>query len=129
MERLPYIATAMPDRQSKSPQICKILTSAEWLDFQAAGEFTGSALDRTDGFIHLSGADQVAGTLATHFADAKGRLPSGLVVAHITPDTLGMHIRWEASRGGTKFPHLYDIAIPLEAVTHACPACDWPCCD
>ena len=88
----------------------KILTAAEWADFQADGRFDGSPVDRTDGFIHLSAADQVEGTLERHFAGQ-----TGLVVAEVDLGALGEAVRWEESRGGALFPHVYG-ALPLSAV-------------
>jgi ornithine lipid ester-linked acyl 2-hydroxylase len=101
---------------SPRPEVAfKILTGEEWADFQASGRFEGSPADRVDGFIHLSAADQVDGTLARHFA---GR--NGLVLAEIDLAALGDSLRWEESRGGALFPHLYG-ALPLAAVRSAGP--------
>jgi uncharacterized protein (DUF952 family) len=91
----------------------RILTADEWQRFQAEALFEGAALDRKDGFIHLSSAEQVEPTLAAHFPD---RL--GLVVAEIVLDLLGDAVRWEPSRGGALFPHLYG-PLPLAAVRSA----------
>jgi uncharacterized protein (DUF952 family) len=79
----------------------KILTEAEFADLQA-GRFAGAPIDIADGYIHLSTADQVAETLERHFAGAKN-----LVIAAVDIDALGTRIRWEMSRGGALFPHLY----------------------
>lgn len=78
---------------------------------RAAGHFTGSAIDRRDGFIHLSTREQVPGTIAAHFADAE----SGLVILEIDAASLPGELRWEASRGGALFPHLYGV-LPMSAV-------------
>lgn len=83
-------------------RVYKILGAEEWAAARAAGVFLGAAVDHADGFIHLSGADQVAGTLALHFA---GR--DDLVLAGFDAAALGDALRWEASRGGALFPHLY----------------------
>jgi beta-hydroxylase len=88
----------------------KILTGEEWVHFQADGRFKGSPVDRADGFIHLSAADQVEGTLERHFAGQ-----SGLVLAEVDLDALGNAVRWEKSRGGALFPHVYGV-LPLTAV-------------
>jgi uncharacterized protein (DUF952 family) len=88
----------------------KILTGEEWARFQADGRFEGSSVDRADGFIHLSAADQVEATLARHFA---GR--TGLVLAEMDLAALGDVVRWEESRGGALFPHVYGV-LPLSAV-------------
>jgi uncharacterized protein (DUF952 family) len=82
----------------------KILTAEQWAEFQAAGRFEGSAADRADGFIHLSAEEQVAGTLAKHFAGQ-----TGLVLAEIDLATLGDSLKWEQSRGGALFPHHYGV--------------------
>lgn len=88
----------------------RILTKPELDELLSTGRFTGSALDRADGFIHLSAPEQVTGTLDTHFAGVEG-----LHLAAIDLALLGDKVRWEASRGGALFPHLYgDLA--LEAV-------------
>ena len=88
----------------------KILTAGEWARFQADGRFEGSPADRADGFIHLSAADQVEGTLARHFAGQ-----TGLVLAEMDLGALGEKVRWEESRGGALFPHVYGV-LPLSAV-------------
>ncbi|HYJ53437.1 MAG TPA: DUF952 domain-containing protein [Allosphingosinicella sp.] len=93
----------------------KILTAPEWAAFQATGSFEGSPADLRDGFIHLSTADQVEGTLANHFAGQ-----SGLVLVEIDLAALGDTLRWEESRGGALFPHYFG-ALPLEAVRAARP--------
>jgi uncharacterized protein (DUF952 family) len=91
----------------------KILTAAEWTRFQADGRFEGSPADRADGFIHLSAADQVEGTLSRHFAGQ-----TGLVLAKVDLGPLGDAVRWEESRGGVLVPHVYG-ALPLSAVVGA----------
>jgi uncharacterized protein (DUF952 family) len=91
--------------------IYKLLTAQEWVDAEARGWFDGSAVDRRDGYVHLSGADQVVETAARHFAGQ-----AGLVLLTVDPDRLGAALRWEASRGGALFPHLYG-PLPVSAVT------------
>lgn len=92
-------------------QIYKIMREA---DFEAAmreGRFCGSADDLRDGYIHLSAADQVPGTLAAHFAGQED-----LVLLALDAGRLGLELKWEASRGGALFPHLYaplDLAALL----------------
>ena len=83
----------------------KILSAAEWREATAKGVFEGSAVDRSDGFIHLSAAHQVRETAARHFASREG-----LVLVAFAEEALG-NLRWEASRGGDLFPHVYG-AIP-----------------
>lgn len=81
--------------------IFKILRAAEWVSFQADGVFAGSADDRRDGFIHLSTEKQLEGTLAKHFAGE-----AGLVVVQVGVED-DPALKWEVSRGGARFPHLY----------------------
>jgi len=90
--------------------IFKIVSAEEWRAAEAAGVFDGAAVDRADGFIHFSSADQVAETAAKWFA---GRVDLTLVA--VDAEALGEPLRWEASRGGALFPHLY-AALPLSAV-------------
>lgn len=81
--------------------VYKILTTPQWDDLQARGQTPGAPVDLADGFVHLSGPDQVAGTLARHFAGQ-----DGLVLLAIEAEGL-TGLRWEVSRGGALFPHLY----------------------
>jgi uncharacterized protein (DUF952 family) len=82
--------------------ICKLLRAEEWVAFEGNGEFAGSADDRRDGYIHMSTADQVAGTAAKWFADAPG-----LMAVTFDATAFGADLRWEPARGGALFPHLY----------------------
>ena len=93
-----------------SSLIFKIVSAQEWRAAEAAGVFHGSAVDVADGFIHFSTAEQVAETAAKWFA---GR--DDLVLVAVDAATLGEPLRWEASRGGTLFPHLYS-ELPMSAV-------------
>lgn len=86
--------------------VYKILRAHEWAVFDAAGFFAGSPDDLRDGFIHLSAAEQVAGTLARYFGD-----DDDLVFLTLDAGALGSQMRWEMSRNGVLFPHLYR---PLE---------------
>ncbi len=88
----------------------KIFTADQWKQFQDSGEFHGAPVDLADGYIHLSAADQLAGTLEKHFAGQ-----SGLVIAQVDLAALEGLIKWEVSRGGALFPHLYG-ALPLSAI-------------
>lgn len=83
-------------------RIYKILGSDEWAQAKAAGQFEGSAADLADGFIHFSTAAQAQETARRHFAGQ-----AGLVVLEVEADDLGPGIRYEPSRGGDLFPHLY----------------------
>jgi uncharacterized protein (DUF952 family) len=82
--------------------IYKICAAAEWREAERAGVYRGSAADRKDGFIHFSTTDQAAETAAKHFAGQRG-----LVVVALDADKLGDRLKWEPSRGGVLFPHLY----------------------
>lgn len=82
--------------------IYKILSRAEWLAAEAAGVFQGSAVDLADGYIHFSTAAQAQETARRHFA---GR--DDLVVLTVETEDLGADLKWERSRGGDLFPHLY----------------------
>lgn len=81
--------------------VFKILRPPEWAAFERDGRFAGSADDVRDGYIHLSTADQAAGTMARYFAG------EAVTVLTLDADALGDALRWEASRGGALFPHLY----------------------
>lgn len=97
-------------------RIYKILPRCEWAAAQAAGRFDGSAIDLHDGYIHFSTAEQAQETARRHF-HGQGEL----VVLAIEADDLGAGLRWEPSRGGALFPHLYgalDAAL-VRAVTDA----------
>jgi uncharacterized protein (DUF952 family) len=93
----------------------KIFTIPEFDSFTRDGTFAGSPADIADGFIHLSSADQLEGTLARHF---QGR--TDIVLAAIDLSSLGPALRWEESRGGHAFPHFYGT-LPMAAVTAARP--------
>jgi uncharacterized protein (DUF952 family) len=82
--------------------IYKILRLPEWVEFEAAGESLGSPDDRADGFVHFSTAGQVPGTLERHFAGE-----TGLMLLAVDADAAGPALRWEPSRGGALYPHLY----------------------
>jgi uncharacterized protein (DUF952 family) len=82
--------------------IYKVCPLADWQAAQSTGIYTGSCDDRRDGFIHFSTADQLAGTLAKHFAGQEN-----LVLLAVEAGALGDRLKWETSRGGKLFPHLY----------------------
>ncbi len=106
--------------------IYKIFRRAEWDALVADGETLGAPVDLTDGYIHFSTAQQVMQTAAKHFAEE-----SNLVLVAVATDALGADLKWEASRGGALFPHLYrplrlsdvawDKALPLGATGHIFP--------
>lgn len=88
----------------------KLVDRAEWEAARPAGAYAGSAVDRADGFIHLSTPDQIAETARRHYA---GR--TDLVLATVDLDAV-QGLVWEPSRGGALFPHLY-APLPFAAVT------------
>ena len=95
--------------------IYKICTVTEWRDAERDGVYRGSAVDRRDGFIHFSTAEQTAETAAKHFAGQRD-----LMLVSVDADALGDRLRWEPSRGGALFPHLYGD-LPLSAVRRVGP--------
>ena len=90
--------------------IFKIVDAEEWRVAEAAGVFAGAAVDRADGYIHFSTAEQAPETAAKWFA---GR--DDLVLTAVDVEALGAALRWEPSRGGALFPHLY-APLALSAV-------------
>jgi uncharacterized protein (DUF952 family) len=88
----------------------KIFTADQWVQFEGDGVFHGAPVDLADGYIHLSTADQLQGTLEKHFAGQ-----GGLVIAEIDLAILKDSVKWEVSRGGALFPHVYG-AINMKAV-------------
>ena len=95
--------------------IYKICDSALWRAAERAGAFAGAEVDARDGFIHFSSAGQVAETAARHFAGI-----ADLILVAVDADALGGALKWEISRGGDLFPHLYGV-LPLSAVLWAKP--------
>jgi uncharacterized protein (DUF952 family) len=92
------------------PTIYKLCPAALWRDAEAAGVFAGSSIDRADGYIHFSTAAQVKETASLYF-----RGETDLMLVAVDAGRLGPALRYEASRGGALFPHLYS-ALPLAAV-------------
>lgn len=90
--------------------IYKIVDQREWQQALAAGVYAGAEIDRADGFIHFSTAAQVEETVAKHFAGA-----GDLVLVAVDAGALGASLKFEPSRGGALFPHLY-APLPLSAV-------------
>ena len=90
--------------------VFKLIDRPSWRAAEAAGTFAGSAVDARDGFIHFSTVAQVRETAARHFAGQRDLLLVGVSTA-----ALGDALRWEPSRGGELFPHLYG-PLPLSAV-------------
>ena len=93
--------------------IYKICPQALWRQAQAGKEFRGAPVDVRDGFIHFSTAAQLAETAAKHFAGV-----SDLTLIAVDAAALDDRLKWEPSRGGDLFPHLY-APLPLSAVRWA----------
>ena len=88
--------------------IYKICPEALWRNAENTGMFSGSGIDVSDGYIHFSTADQAVETATKHFVGQHD-----LVLVAIDARRLGEALRWEPSRGGALFPHLYaDLAMP-----------------
>ncbi|MCB1313532.1 MAG: DUF952 domain-containing protein [Sedimentitalea sp.] len=106
--------------------IYKILRAEDWAALRAAGETLGAPVDLADGYVHFSTAAQAPETAAKHFAGAEG-----LMLLALEAEALGAALRWEPSRGGALFPHLYgplrlaDVLwarpLPLDAGGHRFP--------
>ena len=96
---------------SKTPQVAyKVLTATQMADLEANAVFKGAPVDLADGYIHLSTAVQLADTVDKHFAGQ-----SDLHIVTVDLAVLGDAVKWEVSRGGALFPHIY-ADMPLSAV-------------
>lgn len=119
-----------PQGKSAAMLIYKILRRPEWDAFRDAGHTLGAPIDLADGYIHFSTAAQVAETAEKHFGTE-----SDLVLVAFNAGRLGADLRWEPSRGGALFPHLYralrledvvwDKSLPLGASGHIFPEGVW----
>ncbi len=106
--------------------IYKIFRADEWAVLQAQGASDGAPIDVADGFVHFSTAEQAAETAAKHFAGVEG-----LTLVACDADAMGDDLKWEVSRGGALFPHLYrpicmsDViwsrALPFDGQAHQFP--------
>lgn len=92
--------------------VYKILTSNQWEELKVRGESFGSEVDMIDGYIHFSSPEQVRETAAKHFAGLKGLWLLGYHAQSLD------RLKWEPSRGGDLFPHLYDV-LPLQGIVEA----------
>ena len=90
--------------------IYKICAASEWHEAEHAGVYRGSAVDHRDGFIHFSTAEQAHETASKWFAGQRD-----LVLLTVDAGALGSRLKWEPSRGGALFPHLYG-ELALKAV-------------
>lgn len=82
--------------------IFKILRAPEWQALADQGKTAGAPVDIADGYIHFSTSEQARETAAKHFSKE-----DNLILAALDTDTLGVALKWEPSRGGALFPHLY----------------------
>lgn len=114
MLRAARAASLCPHRvKGMGETVYKICIRAAWEAAVRDGIFAGSAEDIRDGYIHLSTADQLAETAAKHFAGLED-----LMLIAVDADRLGPALKWEPSRGGALFPHLY-APLPVEAAFSA----------
>lgn len=95
--------------------IYKIAPAALWREAEAAGRFEGAPVDLQDGYIHFSTASQARETARRHFAGQ-----DDLVLVAVDTVALGSALRWEPSRGGDLFPHLYG-PLPVSATLWTTP--------
>ena len=95
--------------------IYKICSRVLWEDAEAKGVFKGAEIDLSDGYIHFSTADQVETTAALHFSGQ-----ADLLLIAVDSALLGASLKYEPSRGGDLFPHLYDD-LSMNAVLWVCP--------
>lgn len=93
---------ALPGERDAAEKIYKIVSRELWESAQPTGEFAGAGVDLADGYIHFSAAHQVVKTAAKYFSGQ-----ADLVLITADPDKLGADLRWEPSRDGDLFPHLY----------------------
>ncbi len=99
----------MSPTSDSNPVVYKISPKGMWQDAQQKGVFSGAPVDLVDGYIHLSTAGQVAETAARHFAGQ-----DDLVLIAIDVQNISDNLRWEKSRGGDLFPHLYgDLPVKM----------------
>lgn len=100
---------------SRLPNIYKILSRTVWECAVARGVFAGAPVDLADGYVHFSTAAQVRETARRHFAGQED-----LLLLHVDAAQLGDALKWEPSRGGDLFPHLY-AGLPVDAVKRVDP--------
>ena len=99
------------------PSIYKVVPAALWREAQGEGVFRGAPVDIADGFIHFSTAAQVEETAAKHFAGQ-----NDLLLVIVDAARLGTALKWEPSRGGALFPHLYgDLSLSDVALVEPLP--------
>lgn len=118
---------SLEPRHHSGMLIYKIFRTDEWQSLRGQGTTLGAPIDVTDGYVHFSTAHQAAETAAKHFAGE-----TDLFLLAVETDRLGDDLKWEVSRGGAEFPHLYrplslkDVAwaqpLPLVDGVHVFPA-------
>ncbi|CDO60148.1 FIG005495: hypothetical protein [Candidatus Phaeomarinobacter ectocarpi] len=89
--------------------IYKICPKSLWHEAESAGEFAGAGIDLADGYIHFSTAEQTPETARLYFSNTPD-----LVIVAVDSRPLGAALKWEESRGGQLFPHLYGV-LPTSA--------------
>ena len=91
---------------SNESLIYKVVSRDDWKSARKSGVFKGVSIDIQDGYIHFSTHAQVQETVAKHFAGQQD-----LLIVAVETESLGAQIKWEQSRGGDLFPHLYDCLL------------------
>ena len=107
-------STSIPARTDQLPSLAehwiyKLVAAREWQAAETVGRYPGSMDDRRDGYIHLSTAAQVETTLAKYFSEV-----DDLLLVAVDPSSISPDLRYEPSRGGALFPHLY-ADLPIAA--------------
>jgi uncharacterized protein (DUF952 family) len=95
-----------------SQMIYHMCRADEWAAAVASGSYRGSSQDLTDGFIHFSTKDQIVESARRHRAGQ-----AGLLLVAVEAARLGVRVKWEPSRGGDLFPHLYGALDPAESAS------------
>lgn len=90
--------------------VYKALTPNQWASFQSTETFQGSPVDVADGYIHLSCASELKATLDKWYAEQ-----TQVVLLQVYAEAIETHLKYEASRGGIEFPHLY-ADLPMSAI-------------
>ena len=93
--------------------VYKVVSQAQWAEAERDGMFRGAEIDHRDGYIHLSSGAQAEKTVSLYFADR-----DDLVLVALDAERFGEALKWEPSRGGALFPHLY-APLPLDLVVWA----------
>jgi uncharacterized protein (DUF952 family) len=113
--RVVIVVSQRHSRIARMVAVYKICPAPLWREAERERVFHGSAVDLRDGFIHFSNAEQVQETAAKHFAGQRD-----LLLIAVDAARLGAALKWEVSRGGALFPHLYG-ELDLATVTDVTP--------